>query len=263
MQFSSSLLENAVNEFAKLPGIGKKTALRMVLHLLKQDAKQVNHFSDVIAKMRSEIKFCHRCHNVADGDICSICANSVRKKETVCVVESIRDVIAIEGTQQYNRHLSCFRRRYFSIRWHWPRSTQYRIACTQRIAKEQIRGTHICPEPKHTGRYHHLLHSEKTTRHHNPHHDHFPRRVAFGGELEYADEHTLGRSLQNRMPVEKYVTPLRATFSCTALVYIQLIRLSFAAVLQADLFIVRPTELINVSKNSPHRIFQRLIVQGL
>jgi recombination protein RecR len=87
MQFSSSLLENAVNEFAKLPGIGKKTALRMVLHLLKQDAKQVNHFSDVIAKMRSEIKFCHRCHNVADGDICSICANSVRKKETVCVVE--------------------------------------------------------------------------------------------------------------------------------------------------------------------------------
>src|SRR4029453_3150897 len=102
MQFSSSLLEDAVNEFARLPGIGKKTALRLVLHLLKQDTKDVGQFSDVIARMRNEIKFCQRCYNVADADICSICANSMRKQEMICVVENIRDVIAIESTQQYN-----------------------------------------------------------------------------------------------------------------------------------------------------------------
>ena len=102
MQFSSALLETAVNEFAKLPGIGKKTALRLVLHLLKEDAEDVQHFSDVIARMRSEIKFCQRCHNVADADICSICANSMRKKDVICVVENIRDVIALESTQQFN-----------------------------------------------------------------------------------------------------------------------------------------------------------------
>src|ERR1700749_3738008 len=102
MQFSSSLLENAVSEFAKLPGIGKKTALRLVLHLLKQDSNDVTKFSEIIARMRSEIRFCQRCNNVADADICSICANSMRKQEMICVVENIRDVIAIESTQQYN-----------------------------------------------------------------------------------------------------------------------------------------------------------------
>src|SRR5215203_7344459 len=102
MQFSSALLENAVNEFAKLPGIGRKTALRLVLHLLKEDPEDVQHFSEVVSRMRTEIKFCQRCHNVADADICSICANSLRKQDVICVVENIRDVIAIESTQQYN-----------------------------------------------------------------------------------------------------------------------------------------------------------------
>src|SRR4029077_5188747 len=102
MQFSSTLLENAVNEFAKLPGIGKKTALRLVLHLLKQDPAMVQGFGEIISKMRQEIKFCQRCFNVADADICSICANSMRKQEFICVVENIRDVIAIESTQQYS-----------------------------------------------------------------------------------------------------------------------------------------------------------------
>src|ERR1700754_3286607 len=102
MQFSSSLLENAVNEFAKLPGVGKKTALRLVLHLLRQNEGDVKQFSEVVAKMRNEIKFCQRCCNVADGDICSICANSMRRQEMICVVENVRDVIAIESTQQYS-----------------------------------------------------------------------------------------------------------------------------------------------------------------
>src|SRR5881296_1677300 len=102
MQFSSVLLENAVNEFAKLPGIGKKTALRLVLHLLKEEADDVQHFSEVIARMRTDIRFCQRCHNVADADICSICSNSMRKRDMICVVETIRDVIAIESTQQFS-----------------------------------------------------------------------------------------------------------------------------------------------------------------
>src|ERR1700709_1064817 len=102
MQFSSDLLESAVNEFAKLPGIGKKTALRLVLHLLKQDTSSVQGFGETIIKMRDEIKFCQRCYNVADADICSICANSMRKQEIICVVENIRDVIALESTQQFS-----------------------------------------------------------------------------------------------------------------------------------------------------------------
>ena len=102
MQLPSVLLENAVNEFAKLPGIGKKTALRMVLHLLKQDINIVQQFGDAISRMRKEIRFCQRCHNVADADICSICANSMRRHDMICVVETIRDVIAIESTQQFS-----------------------------------------------------------------------------------------------------------------------------------------------------------------
>src|SRR5262245_52935736 len=102
MQLPSALLESAVNEFARLPGIGKKTALRLVLHLLKQDAAEVNHFSETIARMRKEIRFCQRCYNIADADICAICANSLRKQDIFCVVENIRDVIAIETTQQFN-----------------------------------------------------------------------------------------------------------------------------------------------------------------
>jgi recombination protein RecR len=102
MQLPSGLLENAVSQFAKLRGIGKKTALRLVLHLLKQNEEEVNLFSETIAKMRREIKFCQRCYNISDGDICSICANSMRNKGVICVVENIRDVIAIETTQQFN-----------------------------------------------------------------------------------------------------------------------------------------------------------------
>src|ERR1700744_5835899 len=102
MQFSSSLLEQAVSEFAKLPGIGKKTALRLVLHLLKLDNSNVQGFGETLIRMRNEIKFCQRCHNIADADICSICANSMRKQEMICVVENTRDVITIESTQQYN-----------------------------------------------------------------------------------------------------------------------------------------------------------------
>src|SRR5580658_11323606 len=102
MQFSSTLLESAVSEFARLPGIGKKTALRLVLHLLKADPASVQGLSEALVRMKQEIKWCQRCHNVADGDICSICSNSFRKQDLICVVETIREVIAIESTQQYS-----------------------------------------------------------------------------------------------------------------------------------------------------------------
>jgi recombination protein RecR len=102
MQLPSTLIENAVLQFSKLPGIGKKTALRLVLHLLKQDVQEVQFFGETITKMRKDIQFCKRCFNVSDGTICSICANSMRNQHLICVVENIRDVIAIESTQQFN-----------------------------------------------------------------------------------------------------------------------------------------------------------------
>lgn len=206
MQFSSSLLENAVNEFAKLPGIGKKTALRLVLHLLKQDIAEVAHFSEVIAKMRSEIKFCQRCFNVADGDICSICANSQRKQDIICVVESIRDVIAIESTQQHNGIYHVLGGVISPLDGIGP--DQLNIdSLLQRVSKEQVQELIFALNPNIQGDttiYYiqkklsaaNLSHTRITT---------IARGISFGGELEYADEMTLGRSLQNRLPVDKYV----------------------------------------------------------
>jgi recombination protein RecR len=100
--YSSKLLEDAVNELAKLPGIGRKTALRLALHLLKEDIEQVEAFSTAITKMRNEVRFCQECHNISDRDICEICSNLKRKKSIICVVEDIRDVMAIENTGQYH-----------------------------------------------------------------------------------------------------------------------------------------------------------------
>ena len=102
MSFSSTLLENAVNEFAKLPGIGKKTALRLALHLIKQPEAEAKIFGETIVKMRQEIMFCKRCHNISDKELCTICNNPMRQQQHICVVETIRDVIAIENTQQFN-----------------------------------------------------------------------------------------------------------------------------------------------------------------
>ncbi|HQV06202.1 MAG: recombination mediator RecR [Chitinophagaceae bacterium] len=203
MQFSSVLLENAVKEFSSLPGIGKKTALRLVLHLLKQEPNTVQRFSDVIAKMRSEIKFCQRCCNVADGDICSVCANSSRKQDQICVVESIRDVIAIESTQQFNGTYHVLGGVISPLDGIGPGQLHIESLLT-RIQKEKteeiifalnatIQGdtTIYYIQKKLQG-----LPLRITT---------IARGISFGGELEYADEMTLGRSLQNRLPIENYM----------------------------------------------------------
>src|SRR4051812_40023919 len=102
MIFSSKLIEDAVQEFSRLPGIGKKTALRMVLQLLRMDESEVDEFTGALSRMRHQVKFCKSCHNVSDAEVCMICVNPARNRNQVCVVETIRDVIAIESTQQYN-----------------------------------------------------------------------------------------------------------------------------------------------------------------
>jgi recombination protein RecR len=207
MQFSSSLLENAVNEFAKLPGIGKKTALRLVLHLLRQNNNDVVQFSEVISKMRCEIKFCQRCFNVADGDICSICANSMRKQEIICVVESIRDVIAIESTQQYNGTYHVLGGVISPLDGIGPDQLNIE-SLVNRIQKEETEELIFALNPTIQGDTTIYYIQKKlpgapgrqiriTT---------IARGIAFGGELEYADEMTLARSLQNRLPVESYVS---------------------------------------------------------
>jgi len=204
MQLSSSLLENAVNEFAKLPGIGKKTALRMVLHLLKQDVNNVSQFSDVISKMRSEIKFCQRCFNVADGDICSICSNSMRKQEMICVVENIRDVIAIESTQQYSGTYHVLGGIISPLDGIGPDQLNIETLI-HRVQKEKTVEIIFALNPNILGDTT-IYYIQKKLQAFNCRITTIARGIAFGGELEYADEMTLARSLQNRLPVENYVS---------------------------------------------------------
>lgn len=204
MQFSSQLLENAVNEFAKLPGIGKKTALRLVLHLLKQQEEDVQQFSEVVAKMRNEIKFCQRCYNVADGDICSICANSLRKQETICVVESIRDVIAIESTQQYSGTYHVLGGIISPLDGIGPDQLNIE-SLVHRTQKERTEEIIFALNPNIQGDTT-IYYIQKKLQHTPIRITTIARGIAFGGELEYADEMTLARSLQNRLPVESYVS---------------------------------------------------------
>ncbi|GAB3415434.1 recombination mediator RecR [Niabella aquatica] len=204
MQFSSALLESAVNEFSRLPGIGKKTALRLVLHLLKQEEDHVEHFSETIARMRKEIRFCKRCFNVADGDFCSICANSYRQQKTICVVENIRDVIAIESTQQFNGTYHVLGGVISPLDGIGP--DQLHIAAlAERVEKENTEELIFALNPNIQGDTT-IYYIQKKLQGLDIRITTIARGIAFGGELEYADELTLGRSLQNRLPVEKYMS---------------------------------------------------------
>ncbi len=203
MQFSSSLLESAVNEFSKLPGIGKKTALRLVLHLLKQDQKEVTQFSETISRMRSGIRFCRRCFNVADGEFCSICSNGYRLQKTICVVETIRDVIAIESTQQYNGTYHVLGGVISPLDGVGP--DQLHIdPLIQRVDDEQPEELIFALSPTIQGDTT-IYYIQKKLAGKPVSITTIARGIAFGGELEYADELTLARSLQNRLPVEKYL----------------------------------------------------------
>jgi recombination protein RecR len=210
MIFSSSLLENAVNEFAKLPGIGKKTALRLVLHLIKQEKEEVNNFSRVIAGMRNEIKFCSRCHNIADTLICNICSNPSRKQELLCVVENIRDVIAIESTQQFNGLYHVLGGIISPLDGIGPEQLTI-DPLISRIENEPISEIIFALNANIQGDTTIYYISKKLSAGSGG--KQFPvkitaiaRGIAFGGELEYADEMTLAKSISNRIPVENYIT---------------------------------------------------------
>src|SRR5579862_2193625 len=204
MQFSSILVENAVNEFAKLPGVGKKTALRLVLHLLKQNETSVQGFGEAIIKMRNEIKFCQRCHNVADADICSICANSMRKQEMICVVENTRDVITIESTQQFNGTYHVLGGIISPLDGIGPDQLNIQ-SLIGRVNKENILEIIFALSPNIQGDTT-IYYIQKKLQSSPVKITTIARGIAFGGELEYADEMTLARSIANRMPIENYVS---------------------------------------------------------
>lgn len=201
MQLPSALLEQAVNEFSKLPGIGKKTALRLVLHLLKQEPEKVDAFGAALLRMRTETHICQRCHNISDTLLCSICSNPMRKKELICVVESIRDVIAIESTQQYNGTYHVLGGIISPLDGVGP-DQLYIESLVKRVKEDGIQELIFALNPTIQGDTT-IYYIQKKIQPSSIKVTTIARGIAFGGELEYADEMTLARSLQHRMPVEK------------------------------------------------------------
>lgn len=204
MIFSSSLLEEAVKEFSRLPGIGKKTALRLVLHLIRQEEGSVLQFSDAIARLRREIRFCTRCHNISDSELCKICSNTGRKQQLVCVVESLRDVIAIESTQQFNGLYHVLGGIISPLDGIGPEDIQIE-SLIQRVQKEQVEEIIFALNPNIQGDTT-IYYISKKLRSFPVRVTAIARGVSFGGELEYADEMTLARSISNRIPVDNYIT---------------------------------------------------------
>ena len=203
MNLPSHLLEAAVQEFAKLPGIGKKTALRLVLHMLKQDPKDVQQFCGAISRMREEIQFCKVCHNISDTDTCSICSNPGRKKEMICVVENIRDVIAIESTEQYSGTYHVLGGVISPLDGVGP--DQLTIdALVIRVQAEKTKEIVFALNPTIQGDTT-IYYIRKKLNDPQLKFTTIARGIAFGGELEYADEMTLAKSIRNRLPVDSYI----------------------------------------------------------
>ena len=203
MHLSSNLLEAAVKEFSRLPGIGKKTALRLVLHLLKQEEAEVAQFSETIDRMRKEIKFCKTCFNISDLEQCTICSNSGRKKEVICVVENIRDVIAIESTEQYNGLYHVLGGVISPLDGIGP--DQLTIsALAERIPRENTKEIVFALSPTIQGDTT-IYYIRKKLNNPELRFTTIARGIAFGGELEFADEMTLAKSIRNRLPVDSYI----------------------------------------------------------
>ncbi len=202
MNYSSKLLEEAVSEFAKLPGIGNKTALRLVLHLLKQETKDVENFGTVIQKLKKEIKHCRVCHNLSDQEICHICSNPKRDKSTICVVENIRDVMSIENTQQYKGVYHVLGGIISPMDGIGPsdltlHSLEQKVMENNSEVKELILALPTTMEGDTTNFY--IFRRLKDT---NLRITTIARGVSVGDDLEFADEITLGRSIVNRMDFE-------------------------------------------------------------
>lgn len=195
-EFPSVLLEKAVNEFAKLPGVGRKTAIRFVLHMLKQDIKDVERFSNSIIELSRDIKHCNICHNISDRDVCNICSNKMRDFTTVCVVESIKDVMAIEATQQYRGVYHVLGGIISPMEGVSPNDINI-VSLIDRVRegsiKEVILALSTTMEGDTTNFYIYKKLEEFGVKL-----SIISRGVSIGDELEYADEVTLGRSIVGR-----------------------------------------------------------------
>jgi recombination protein RecR len=198
MEYPSKIVEEAVNQFSKLPGIGKKTALRLVLHLLKQDEENVQQFSEGMLKLKSDLKFCKICHNISDTDTCNICADTRRNEDLVCIVEDLRDVMAIENTNHFNGKYHVLGGLISPIDGVGPDDLQIE-SLLERISngkvKELIFALAATMEGDTTTFY-----ISKRIKEFNLKITTIARGISIGGELEYADEITLGRSIVGRIP---------------------------------------------------------------
>jgi recombination protein RecR len=202
-KFPSRLLENAVNEFSKLPGIGRKSALRLVLHLLRQDPEQVHAFGNSLIQLRTEIKHCRVCHNISDTELCQICASPARNTSVICVVENIRDVMSIENTQQFNGLYHVLGGIISPMDGIGPSDLEIE-SLVKRVASgeviEVILALSTTMEGDTTNFYIYRKLKDLGVRIST-----LARGVSIGDELEYTDEVTLGRSLVNRVLYESSV----------------------------------------------------------
>jgi recombination protein RecR len=200
MNFSSKLLEDAVAEFAKLPGVGQKTALRLVLHLLNRDKEEVQKFSSTISKLRNEIQFCQTCHNISDQPVCQICSSSKRDHSLICVVEDTRDVMAIENTSQFNGVYHVLGGLISPMDGIGPADLEVDTLVERlkdKTVSEIIFALSATMEGDTT-----IFYLHKRLKQFNISISTIARGIAFGGELEYVDEITLGRSIVTRVPYE-------------------------------------------------------------
>jgi len=200
MNFSSKLLEDAVAEFARLPGVGQKTALRLVLHLLKQDRAEVDRFSGAISRLRHNIQFCTTCHNISDNAICEICSAPKRNQAMICVVEDTRDVMAIENTNQYNGLYHVLGGLISPMDGVGPSDLEV-DTLVERLKNDEVKEVIFALSATMEGDTT-LFYLNKRLKSFNITISTIARGIAFGGELEYVDELTLGRSIATRVPYE-------------------------------------------------------------
>lgn len=202
MKYSSQLIEKAVESFSALPGIGKKTALRLALHLLNKDAQWVQGFSDSFVRLKNELKECESCHNLGDEPICSICADSRRNTDVLCIVESIRDLMAIDETGHYHGLFHVLGGLISPIDGIGP--DQLNIEdLVNRVEKLEIKEIVLAISPNIEGETT-MFYISKKLKHLPVKISTISRGISFGGELEYADEVTLGRSIISRVPYYQY-----------------------------------------------------------
>lgn len=195
-QYPSSLLEKAVGEFAKLPGIGRKTAMRLVLHLLRQDIQSVESFGQSVITLKREVKYCKVCHNISDTETCQICANPQRDASTICVVENIRDVMAVENTQQYKGLYHVLGGVISPMDGVGPSDLQI-ASLVERVRQGGVKEVILALSSTMEGDTTNFFISRKLAPY-DVKLTMIARGISIGDELEYTDEVTLGRSIVNR-----------------------------------------------------------------